>query len=181
MYLTWQMNIYICSIKNVLLLLNNYHIFLCKFFLNVCIYEQDKAVSTTLMSARRIFISMLIERRVVVVFRIHIKHHLFTRLLSSSLLPPILYTKFFCLLFDLLSCAFDISHSFFFSSLIALCLCRPNMSLSLLLSCIHSIFLVRVFLLLSNKSIVEKKKANISIYFTAYDIIIRSYTNIFYY
>jgi hypothetical protein len=63
--------------------------FLCKFFLTECIYEQDKA--TELMLARCIFIFMLIERRVVVVFRIYIKHHLFTRLLSlssSSLLPP---------------------------------------------------------------------------------------------
>jgi hypothetical protein len=135
--------------------------FLCKFFLNVCIYEQDKAVSSTLMSARCIFISMLIERRVVVVFRIHIKHHLFTRLLSSSSLPPICtQSSFACLLFDLLSCVFDISHSFFFSSLIALCLCRPNMSpVSPSLSLFHSLdFLVLLFLLPSNKSIVKKKR-----------------------
>jgi hypothetical protein len=124
------------------------------------IWTRDNA--SALMSARCIFIFMLIERRVV--FRIYIKHRLFTRLLSSSSLPPSVHKVL------LLACSsvYCLLHSIylilFFSSLVALCLCRPNICLlSLLLSCIHSIFLFLFQIKVFSK--------NISIYFIAYDFV----------
>jgi hypothetical protein len=107
LYLTRQM-------KNVLLLLNNYHIFYVNSF-----WTRQGVVNVHVSS-----MNWKTSRCILYI------HHLFTRLLSSSLLPPICtQSSFACLLFGLLSCSFDISHSFFFfSSLIALCLCRLNMS-----------------------------------------------------
>ena len=114
------------------------------------------------MSVRSIFISMLIERRVGLVFRIYIKNHLFTRFLSSSLQPPSVHKVL------LLACSsvYCLLHSiylilFFSSSLIALCVCVGQICLlSLHLSPSFSLAFIRVFsplfLPLSNKSIAKE-------------------------